>query len=278
MPICQLCLKEKKLIKAHIFPDFLYKYIFEEKHKLQLLSFDKTVKENHKKIQGKTIYTGEYDEDILCKDCDNEIIGKYESIGANTLSIIYNYFGLKPFKSDDKYYLRIDSLMPILRNTYFLFSQQTISKQKTTYTNFTNIDYSKFKMFLLSILFKVAISKREFSKDIIIGNQVDNLRKLLTNNQQIAELSFPIIIQSFNHIYNIPKKGILMPILIKEKNYMCVKFYIPGLLVTIFLNTIVDEQGTFSEYILKENGSIKIIHMRKKDIVGYLRDYKYFNL
>jgi hypothetical protein len=40
--LCKLCLKDKKLVRqSHIIPDFMYKDIFDEKHRLFEVTFTK---------------------------------------------------------------------------------------------------------------------------------------------------------------------------------------------------------------------------------------------
>ena len=76
MPICQLCLQEKKLIKSHIIPDFLYR---------RAGMFDNnfvqtnTVDNIEAGRPARRVPSGEYEFDILCADCDGRIIGGYEN-------------------------------------------------------------------------------------------------------------------------------------------------------------------------------------------------------
>ncbi|RYX80702.1 hypothetical protein EON73_05255 [bacterium] len=75
---CRLCLQEKPLIKkSHIIPDFMYKGIFDDKHKIVQKDF----------INNKDLFPsdGIYEKHILCADCDNKIIGGYEDYTAKEL-------------------------------------------------------------------------------------------------------------------------------------------------------------------------------------------------
>lgn len=76
---CRLCLRDKVLIRrSHIFPDFLYKELYDEKHRLHKV-----------KLPGKSVgyytQTGEYDRHLLCADCDNNILGRLDSYGNSSL-------------------------------------------------------------------------------------------------------------------------------------------------------------------------------------------------
>lgn len=135
MSRCNLCLQEKKLIKkSHIIPDFLYKDLYDEKHFINKLN-PKELKEGKKASR---IPTGEYEGGILCKECDNEVIGQYESYSNLAL------FGGK-LPADES---------PIAKNF--------TSKNGINFTEVKNISYTKYKLFLLSILWRSHISNRDF--------------------------------------------------------------------------------------------------------------------
>lgn len=75
--ICKLCLEEKQLIKkSHIIPDFMYKGIYDEKHKIVHINLENIKNKSH-------TYSGIYDKNILCANCDNEIISKLETYASN---------------------------------------------------------------------------------------------------------------------------------------------------------------------------------------------------
>ena len=74
---CALCLKEKDLIKSHIFPEFLYKPMYDDKHNYLIVSTAHN-KEPIKRQKG--IY-----EKLMCEECDSGIIGKYEDYAAKIL-------------------------------------------------------------------------------------------------------------------------------------------------------------------------------------------------
>ena len=62
---CSLCGAEQKLVgQSHIIPDFMYKAVFDEKHRYM----DVSLKDDYKP---KLRQTGYHDKDILCDKCDN---------------------------------------------------------------------------------------------------------------------------------------------------------------------------------------------------------------
>lgn len=145
---CKLCLKEKPLVKSHVIPDFMYKGMFNDEHYL--------IKINTNNIdQGRKIHTGSFDKSILCFECDTKIIGKYETY-ANDIMYLNN--------SEIKKYERMgeDGLQDIL---------------------ITNINYTKFKLFLLSILWRAHISSRDDFKCVDLGKMhAERIRLMILNN------------------------------------------------------------------------------------------------
>jgi len=278
MPKCTLCNKNKKLIDAHIFPDFLYKYIYENNHEVQLLSFDKSILVDDKNVNSKTIFSGEYDNNILCSSCDNEIIGSYETYGSQILKRIYEYFGLVELWPKKKIISRGSYYKVKARNAYYKISEKLFFKNRCCFTEFTKIDYRRFKLFILSILFKAIVSKREFSKNINLPHLVNDLRHIIYNGINLHELIYPIQILSYIHHKNIPTGGIYQPILSIVPNCSYVSFIIPGLLIRIIIDEIIDLKGRYSKLILKENGSIKVIRISENEIGRFFHDYKFFRI
>ena len=85
IPLCQLCREEKKLIKAHMIPEFMYQDSYEDGKMLEFLGIDlKDADEGKVKYRRKGIY----DNSILCKDCDNGILNVFDNYAAR---VLYGY-------------------------------------------------------------------------------------------------------------------------------------------------------------------------------------------
>ena len=99
IPLCQLCREEKKLIKAHIIPEFMYQDSYEDGKMLEFLGIDlKDADEGKVKYRRKGIY----DNSILCKDCDNGILNVFDNYAAR---VLYGYeksnITIKFYKQED---------------------------------------------------------------------------------------------------------------------------------------------------------------------------------
>lgn len=129
---CRLCLRELPLLKrSHIIPDFYYRAggLFDENHQLHKIQISKLVKENKTKL----ISDGIYDSNILCTNCDNEILGNLERYAS-------------------KFFFGIPEEEEHLQKKY-------IEDIKGQWLEFKGVSYKKLKLHLLSILWRAAILK-----------------------------------------------------------------------------------------------------------------------
>ena len=130
--ICQLCRNERKLIKAHIIPEFIYRdlglYSSNINAQGRIHGYENSNGIIKKLVKGLPL--GLYDPHILCEDCDSIILKELDDFGKE-----------------------------ILRK--LLQSKKTKS---TRYIEIKTVDYILFKKFFASIFWRASISKRrEFS-------------------------------------------------------------------------------------------------------------------
>ena len=171
--LCKLCKQERKLIKAHIVPKFLYEKMKDEKNRFNSVSFNIGDFENHKV---KITQMEDYDPNILCQDCDNRIFGiGYERYAKNML------YGTECLTNID------------------LSCQNYVNPDDgAEYSICENFDYVKFKNFLLSILWRASITERPSFSEVSLGEKHnERIRKILYENLETDEDEYPIIITSF---------------------------------------------------------------------------------
>lgn len=195
---CNLCQLEIPLLKkSHIIPDFMYEGLFDEKHFTSVVKFDEM------KIIGKRP-TGIYDKNILCKKCDNEIIGNYESYASKVL--------------------HGRNISERLRFKISNFTQDKGAGKLSV----ENIDYKKFKLFLLSILWKGHISKNEFFENIDLGGKYsEQIRKMLLNENPGKETDFENMIVMYKKDF-LPAKMLIPPRKYRMENSICYLIHIQG--------------------------------------------------
>ncbi len=73
---CKLCKKDKKLMNSHIIPEFIYKPLYDEKHRFHVIS---TYKQKDRPKEQKGIR-----ERLLCLDCEQHI-SRYEDYARKVL-------------------------------------------------------------------------------------------------------------------------------------------------------------------------------------------------
>jgi hypothetical protein len=92
------------------------------------------------------------------------------------------------------------------------------------------IDYKKFKLFLLSILWRASISKEEMFKDVDLGGKYEEvLRKMIFEGNPGKRDEFPISIFGIQSNENLVLKSIVAPRRLKENGNTCYMFFINGL-------------------------------------------------
>ncbi len=143
----------------------MYKEIFDEKHFMHKVNL-----ESMEVIQKKP--SGYYDKNILCHDCDNEIISGYESYGSKAL-----YGGKLP------------------KNIAPIFEYGKLPDQ----VNVKNIDYRSFKLFLLSIIWRAHISKQDFFEKVNLGPYAEQLRQMILTGDAGEEDEFETCIISYQN-------------------------------------------------------------------------------
>jgi len=169
--VCKLCDKDKKLIKAHIIPEFLYKdlklYSPDQKGQGRIHGFKNTngLVQNLKK----GLPSGIYDSTILCKDCDSKVLKEFDDYGKLIFANLI---------------------------------EQSTRKEKRGNFDFIELEISNyflFKAFFISIFWRASLSVRpEFS--IVNLNSFDSRIKDCLKHKEInVTEEFEIVILYLNN-------------------------------------------------------------------------------
>lgn len=184
---CKLCLEEKELIKeSHLIPDFMYKFIKDVDNHMMSISGNQIEK-------AKKVYTGEFESNILCKNCDNAIIGSYESYASKIINYQTKIEGISATKFVDE-------------------------NSNLKHAEIKGLDYSKFKLFLLSLLWRASISSRDFFKNVKLDSkEEESLRQMLLNGDPGEPDDYPCIVCLPNQSLLL-NKFVQSPIVITKEN------------------------------------------------------------
>lgn len=219
---CRLCLERKDLCeKSHIISGFMYREIFDEKNRLAEW---KGVGRPTKIVQ-----SGTYEGGILCKDCDNKIIGQYETYAK---SVLY----------DGKHSIK--------------------TKNCPGFMQIKGLNYKKFKLFLLSLLWRTSISSKAPFKEVDLGPYEEKLRRMILEGNPGYKNSYPCIIVSYRNIRKIPYKMLIKPRKTRIDNIITYIFTIAGFFY--FFKIIESESNEWIlDKVIDRKGQLKILHTPK---------------
>jgi hypothetical protein len=236
MKKCKLCDLEKKLIKAHIIPEFMYQDLYNDDHRFYEFSVQDIL--DGKKLKP-FIQIGEFDKNILCAECDNERLGSLEKYAQKVL------FGsnLEPNET------------PICQN---------YDVEGYEFSECENVDYKKFKLFLLSILWRSHITDRPKFDSIDLGPHADKIKKMIWTNDAGDELDYPITTTSFIRAEYHYKDLILEPRQMKSKDGIkSYIFAIGSFQFHFYVNSSNHKLPEFvQEFTLKKDNTMKTVHLK----------------
>lgn len=203
MGICKFCGQEKKLIKAHIIPKKFYLG----------LKYDRYLCINSKVGKYFVQQQGGYDSNILCADCDNHILGKFDKEGYRIL-----------FGDFSKYkYVQPHPLYKIYQ------------------IDNTNFDYAKLRKFFISILWRASISKLEEWSNINLGGYEKKAYEILKDKREYDQL-FKILIYKNNNSEDLNQEVLIA----KEKTKTYKKYLIQ--MAGYRIEIIVDSSRLTKQY------------------------------
>jgi len=225
--LCKLCHKEKKLLKkSHIIPNFMYRDLFDEKHRLYEAKF-----KSDNTIESKLRQSGGYEKNILCDDCDNKVLGSLESYSK---SVLFGGISLK------------------IRNEK--------NENGVICTFVEGLDYPKFKLFLLSLVWRASISTLSIFKNVSLGKHQDSIGNMIFHNKPGKYLDYPCAIFTYLNSTSYPHQLISEPGYINKKNKKLFFFLIGGALYIFFIE-FVNLPPWVETCAINEKGDIRIRHM-----------------
>ena len=192
--ICKYCGKETELIDAHIISKGFYKNYKEFTYKA-LYSDDGTWKQKQNGIS---------DNNILCTNCDNKILGKFEKEGYR-----------------------------VLREEVPKHAKHKSNPKGILYTLTGNdYDYNLLRKFFITILWRASISNEKDFEDINLGPYEDKALEILKGTKEYNNL-FRVM------IYKIPEDSKLTQVVYMKRNRYYTTIYniiMYGYEITIFVN------------------------------------------
>lgn len=237
---CQLCLEDKNLIKnSHIIPNFMYKGLFGNGHKLANVNLQDVSKVTYQQ-------TGFKDRDILCSNCDNAIIGKLERYASNYLYLPHNTIETEIIHGDAVY-------VPSIR--------------------YKNLDYNTLKLFFLSILWKSHISQNYFFKEVDLGKKyAEKLRIMIFNNDAGKEDEFEVILVKIENKQSRLTQSIIQPRRLKDSGNTVYVYHINEIMYHFNVSNH-SKMSMFDKGIIKKDGILDIAFLDNNFGNGYFNSF-----
>lgn len=237
--ICKLCLKDKPLIKkTHIIPDFMYQGLFDDMH------FIASVHLIEMKI-GKMKPSDFYDSDILCAECENNVLSTLESYARKVL------FG--GIGNPEKHHkcVKVETM------------------NDNNLLHYENVDYIKFKLFLLSILWRSSISRQKIFNDVNLGEHEEIIRKMIFEYDAKTENDYPVGIMVLKKNNQVPTSFIVNPVNIQNDENLSYIIMVNGFVIycNLFGNALSNILETLK---IKENNTMPIIMLSKYESIEYV--------
>ncbi|MDC6363274.1 MULTISPECIES: hypothetical protein [Flavobacteriaceae] len=223
--------------------EFLHKDMFDEHHKL--IAFDpKELLKKNPRISRPS--SGTYEGGLLCEKCDNAIIGKYETYASK----LYN----EKLNNADK-----------IRCHY----SKSIDNIKVL--ELSNINYSSFKLFLLSLLWRANISSRDEYRDVNLGPYGEKIRYAILNEDSGNDLDTIITITKLDPAANF-STFIGQPRRHKIGQSTSYSIIINGYIIVYHLKEN-DISEKAKHHRLKEDGTLTILEVPKNRVEPFVMKY-----
>ncbi|MBI0401354.1 hypothetical protein [Cyclobacterium marinum] len=227
---CKLCEHEKELRRSHILPEFMYQNLYDASpRRFYTLNVDlDNSDESKRKIEQKGIR--EY---LLCGNCEVQL-SKYENYAAETI------------------YAKNLGNKAIIKKANKTPDQQFFSYE------YEGFSYPDFKIFLLSILWRVIVSK-SFNTPEVDENIVEKIRLAVHKEDPLDFDDFGCLLQIIKYKNGKIAGGfILDPYLTKDERSPILNILIDGFMYSFYLNSkelSLDQK----EFFLKKEGTMVIV-------------------
>ena len=213
---CRLCLYNRQLVQSHIIPETFYKPLYADTtHHFITASSDET-----KKI---SLHQKGYREQLMCKKCDGDIIGRY-----------------------DKY----------IAEFIFQHTSPVIDMPRSILV--PGINYDQLKLFQLSLLWRFHIAESPAFKAVNLNNNANTIRQMLIDGNPGNETFYPCVIIGPHNVPFDLTGGIFLPVLFGTKDCPMCRIILGGLLWIWFMKPNTTDHP-FLECCVKKNGLMHVI-------------------
>lgn len=214
---CKFCGNESTLMNAHVIPAGFFRRIRQGKEPLEVIT-------NSAGGYTKKSQIGEYDKTIVCGNC--------EAIWQEWDNYAQQLLAEEPLNGRARYY----------------------NNRKICYV-VDNYEYSKLKLFFISMAWRASVSSRKFFRRVSLGQFEDIAKQHTMNGNPGNSEDFSVVVSKFNHPL---AKGTLDPYMYQNSGVNYIRFYLAGYMADMK----VDHKPTpnqLSQITMAENRPLYII-------------------
>lgn len=231
MAICKLCKNERELQGSHIIPEFMYRPLYNEKHKTVGYLLGRG--EPKPQLVQKGLR-----EALLCTECERFLNESFESPNVPLWRALAEEergpdLSVKRIQLPDGGYV----------------------------AHVSEFDYASFKLLLLSILWRASVSGREEFAEVTLGPHEETIRQMLLSKQPGGQADYPCLIFLFLE----PKLGIMVPpFRSRMEGHTTYHFILTSVRIDIMVSQHASE-NRFTQFALKEDGSFLAIFLDHRE-------------
>ena len=218
--LCKFCKKEKKLRNSHIIPEFFYKHLYDEKHKMIVIDTKK------KKFSDKWKIQKGIREHLLCDDCENYFNREFEN------------------KFNIHWYDQNNCISSISINSEVVIS----------------VDSELLQKLLLSILWRASVSSHRNFKYVNLGQKhEESIRQILLGNQDpFHHNSYEIWGTAITHEDGVVIHDLVCPPLsFKIESHQCYATIFGG--IQWYIKVSSHRLNFIKNYKLTKNSNLRVI-------------------
>jgi hypothetical protein len=135
-----------------------------------------------------------------------------------------------------------------------------------------DIDYKKFKLFELSLLWRAGVSKHSFFQRVTLGPHQERLRQMLISQDPGSSYDYGCVLLRLEISGNKPMDEIIRPPdSIRSHGYKCFRFLLGGYL-WIFVVSKHSQSFPYRELFLSEDGKLTL-HVRPAENMGLIKGF-----
>lgn len=212
---CALCQGTGELQRSHVIPEFLFRALYDEKHRFHVISTDEAERNKYQQKGPR--------EPLLCARCEQQF-SRYERYASLALS-----GGIEL-----GYQLEGPALV------------------------LSGLDYSQFRLFQLSVLWRAGVSRHDFFKDVSLGPHEEPLRLAILHEDPGLPERYGCIMCAVVHDEKIQRDLVLQPERVRFSGLSGYRFVFGGL-VWIYVVSSHRSQAGIERGFLQQDGKALVL-------------------